>query len=267
MTLASSANTDAASAADGSASQGADATIGAAVAITLANVTNRATVPAGVSITAQNLAVAATVTVDGADTTATFGAQSVAGAGGGDVSVAGSFALAVVNHTTRAGLDGTVTLTGGDATLTAASVVSSTVKALPAGAGVTDAGDFGFGASVALNLITDRTGAEIADGGTLTGGRDVTLAATATDAAVTEARMGAAGGDVALSPGRRGHPVECHHVDPDRNRRSDAVGLALGHGDAEGDGRDDRVGRGARCRGRGDRPGPGADDREPHGDL
>ena len=200
MTLASSANTDASSAADGSASQGADATIGAAVAITLANVSNRATVPATLTLTARDLAVASTVTANGADTTATFGAQSVAGAGGGDVSVAGSFALAIVNHTTRAGVDGTVVLTGGDATLTAASAVSSTVKALPAGAGVTDAGDFGFGASVALNLITDRTSAEIADGVSLTGARNATLTATATDAGVTEARMGAAGGDVALAP-------------------------------------------------------------------
>ena len=172
-----------------------------------------------------------------------------------------------MNHTTRAGLDGTVSLTGGDATLTAASAVSSTVKALPAGAGVTDAGDFGFGASVALNLITDRTSAEIADGGTLTGGRDVTLAATATNAAVTEARMGAAGGDVALSPAVAVTLSNVTHLDPDRNRCADAVGLALGHRDPEGDGGDDRVGRRARCRGCGDRPGPGADDREPHGDL
>ncbi|MFK4837878.1 beta strand repeat-containing protein, partial [Microbacterium sp. ZW T2_14] len=198
--FASAANTDASSSADGSASQGSDATIGAAVAITLADVVNRATVPATLTVTAHDLIVSAAVTPNGADQTSTISAQSVAGAGGGDVSVAGSFALAVVNHATRAGVDGTVVLTGGDAALTATSTVSSTVKALPAGEGVTGAGDLGFGASVALNLITDKTTADIADGVSLTGARHVALTATATDAAVTEARMGAAGGDVALAP-------------------------------------------------------------------
>uniref|UniRef100_UPI0032217262 beta strand repeat-containing protein n=1 Tax=Microbacterium sp. TaxID=51671 RepID=UPI0032217262 len=198
--LNTSANTDAASSANGSASQGATATIGAAVAITLANVTNRAVVPAGVTIRAGSLAASATVTADGADTTATFGAESIAGAGGGKVSVAGSFALAVVNHTTTAGIDGTVVLTGGDATLTATSDVATTVKALPAGAGVTTAGQLGLGASVALALVTDTTAATIGDNVSLTGARNLALTATATDVATAEARMGAKGGKVALSP-------------------------------------------------------------------
>ncbi len=140
VALKTSANTDASSNANGSASQGATATIGAAVALTLANVTNRAQVPAGVTIHAHDLTVAATVTTDGADTTSTYGAQSIAGAGGGKISVAGSVAIAVVNQATTAGVYGTVVLTGGDATLTAGSTAATTVKALPAGEGVTSTG-------------------------------------------------------------------------------------------------------------------------------
>ena len=125
VTLASSANTDAATSADGSASQGATATIGAAVAITLANVTNQALLPAGDSVHAKALTVSATETVNGADATSTYGAQATSGAGGGKISVAGSLGLAVINQTTTAELAGPVVLTGGDATITAASDAAS----------------------------------------------------------------------------------------------------------------------------------------------
>ena len=123
------------------------------------------------------LTVSATVAVDGADATSTFGAQSVAGAGGGKVSVAGSFALAIVDHTTTASVQGAVAVAGGAAAITAASSVASTVKALPHGEGVVTT-EVGVGASVALNLVTDRTTAEIADAATLTGAAALTIAST-----------------------------------------------------------------------------------------
>ncbi len=59
------------------------------------------------------------------------------GAGGGKISVAGSLGLAVINQTTTAEVAGTVVLTGGDATITAASNAASTVKAEPTAGGVT----------------------------------------------------------------------------------------------------------------------------------
>ncbi len=199
VTLASSANTDAATSADGSASQGATATIGAAVAITLANVTNQALLPAGDTVHAKALTVSATETVNGADVTSTYGAQATSGAGGGKISVAGSLGLAVINQTTTAEVAGTVVLTGGDATIVAASNAASTVKAEPTPGGVT-ATNVGVGASVALNLITDTTTATLDDGVSLTGAANVTMSATAADAAITEAKMGATGGKVDIAP-------------------------------------------------------------------
>ena len=105
--------------------------IGAAVAITLANVTNQALLPAGDIVHAKALTVSATETVNGADAISTYGAQATSGAGGGKISVAGSLGLAVINQTTTAEVAGTVVLTGGDANIIAASNAASTVKAEP----------------------------------------------------------------------------------------------------------------------------------------
>src|SRR5690606_35297145 len=52
--LASDANADAASVADGAATDGGSAAIGAGVALTLANVSNRAVIPAWLTVAAQN---------------------------------------------------------------------------------------------------------------------------------------------------------------------------------------------------------------------
>ena len=203
VTLAASQNSDAATSADGSAVDGSSANIGAAVAITLANVNNTAQLPTGDTVTAHGLVVSAMETVPGtsgaADATSTYGAQSTSGAGGGNISVAGSLALAVVNQHTLAELDGTVALSGGDAAITAGSAASTTVKAEPTGGGVSST-NVGVGASVALNLITDTTAAQLSNGIAITGARNISLTATATDAALTEARMGAAGGSVAITP-------------------------------------------------------------------
>src|SRR5690606_26806814 len=86
-----------------------------------------------------------------------------------------------------------VELTGGDATLTAASRLASTVKALPVGLGaVTSGGSIGVGVSFALNLVLDETTAAIEADAVLTGARDLTMSAAARVDAATEARMGAA---------------------------------------------------------------------------
>ncbi|MGN6127474.1 MAG: beta strand repeat-containing protein, partial [Humibacter sp.] len=202
VTLASSQNTDAATSADGSASHGATATVGAAVAITLANVTNQAILPTGDTVHAHGLTVSATETTNGADVTSTYGAQSASGAGQGKISVAGSFALAIVNQHTLAELAGVVTLTGGDVTVAAGSNATSTVKAEPTPGGVS-ASDVGIGASVALNLVTDTTTAVLDDGITVTGAHDFTLPSSATELATTEAKMGAQGtgsAKVAVTP-------------------------------------------------------------------
>src|SRR5690606_16457654 len=141
---------------------------------------------------ANALVISATVTVVGTDDTSTVGAESASGAAA-SVSVAGSLALAIVNQQTYAGIAGVVELTGGDATLTAASRLASTVKALPVGLGaVTSGGSIGVGVSFALNLVLDETTAAIEADAVLTGARDLTMSAAARVDAATEARMGAA---------------------------------------------------------------------------
>jgi LPXTG-motif cell wall-anchored protein len=202
VTLASSQNTDAATNADGTASHGSTATVGAAVALTLANVTNTARLPVGDTIHAHSLTVSATETVNGADATSTYGAQSASGAGQGKISVAGSFALTVVNQSTLAELSGEVQLTGGDVAVTAGSDATSTVKAEPSEGGVS-ASDVGIGASVALNLVTDTTTALLDDDITVTGAHDFAVTSRAGDIASTEAKMGAQGtgsAKVAVTP-------------------------------------------------------------------
>ncbi|QTV78939.1 hypothetical protein KAE78_06970 [Microbacterium sp. NIBRBAC000506063] len=200
VTLATSANTDAMSAADGSATDGGTAAIGAGVALSVSNVRNIAIVPDWVVIQAHGLTVSATVTVVGDDATSTVSAEAAAGAAGG-VSVAGSLAIAVVNQYTIAEVKGTVILTGGDVLIEAASALSSIVKALPVGAGSTSTGSVGVGIAFALNLILDETFAALRGSAQITGANNLTMTANARVDAETEARMGASStGTAAVAP-------------------------------------------------------------------
>ena len=125
VSLATAANSDALTSADGSATieRGPPATIGAAIAITVANVTNSSTV-AGTVNAPTTLKSLVNTTPDAGHS---FTATATSGAGGGDVSVAGSFALAVVTILTRASVTGTVAALDAQA----ASSATTTVEALP----------------------------------------------------------------------------------------------------------------------------------------
>ena len=138
-------------------------------------------VAAGESITAASLTLSATTT---GSTASAYGATAVAGAGGptSKISVAGALGLNIVNLTTDAELDSPATLTGGNATLTAAADATSVASATPARPGWRHR-RWVWGPSVALNLITDTTTAVIDNGVTLTGADNLTLTATDTDAA------------------------------------------------------------------------------------
>ena len=164
VTIATSANTDTMSVADGSATDGGKAAIGAGVAVSVSNVNNLAVVPAWVTIQAHGLTVSATVTVIGTDAESTVSAEAAAGAAGG-FSVAGALAIAVVNQLTLAEVRGTVLLTGGDVRIDAASALTSTVKALPVGTGAAAKDSIGVGIAFALNLIVDETYAAIRGSG------------------------------------------------------------------------------------------------------
>ena len=119
--------------------------------------------PETLTVTAHDLVLSATVAVDRADDTATVSATASSGAAGG-VSVAGSVALALVDQETLAAIRGTVVLTGGDASLTAASKVAATARALPDGVGDSASGSVGIGVSFAIVLLDDTVTALVDDG-------------------------------------------------------------------------------------------------------
>ncbi|MGA7147550.1 MAG: hypothetical protein WBX17_03560, partial [Microbacterium sp.] len=220
LRVESAANTDARSGGDGSSvSSGGDANIGVGVALTLATTVNRSIVPATLSATAGDVVVSATVAADGDDVTGTYGATAASGAGGGNISVAGSVAIAIITTDTLATVLGTLALTSGDVAVAARSAIDGTVTALPHKAGdedgdgevegpggedfiggVSTEGDFGLGAAFVLVLDTHRTSALIGDDVVISGAQDVVVSAEATDAVTAEAKMGAKGGGVAIAP-------------------------------------------------------------------
>ena len=195
----SSASSDAKANADGSATTArgppSGTSIGAAVAINYATVTNSATV-AGTANGPATVRALVTIAGDGRHD---FGAAATSGAGGGKVGFAGSLAINIVHLDTHATVTGTVAAGAGSVELRAASNARSVAKALPANGGVTGASKLGIGASVALNLVDDTTTATVAAGATITG-NDLTLRASAAHDMSTDAQTGAAGGGVGVAP-------------------------------------------------------------------
>ena len=195
VTLSTSANTDGTAKGSGSAVDASSLNIGAAVAITLATVTNAAVVGTDATVNSHGLTLAAAMRNNAGDTKHSFDAEATSGAGKGKVGIAGSFALTIANVTTNAelksnGARAPPNMNSSDVTLSAASSVSSTDKAM---ANDKDAGTVGIGAGAALNIVFDTTTASIDDGAALTGAKNVTLSATDTDATTTYAEAGATG--------------------------------------------------------------------------
>jgi len=186
-----------ASASDGTGSTESGPSVGAAVAINLATVDTTATVTGTIT--------SAALTIDSgmADSgTHQFGANAKSGAAGAGVSVAASLGLNVVNLTSRAAIEDSATITvttDGDTSVQARSLANSTATAVPNKVAGPDA-SIGVGISVALNLITDRASAEIADATTdFSGGDEVRVVTTGGHMATTTAEAGAKG-DVGLAP-------------------------------------------------------------------
>ncbi|MBK8460096.1 MAG: hypothetical protein IPL43_07840 [Micropruina sp.] len=189
VTLATAANTDALTTADGTATieRGPPASIGVAVAITLADVTNSSTVAGTVNAPTTLKSLVNTAP----DATHTFTATATSGAGGGDVSVAGSFALVIATLATTATVTGTVNGSVLDAE--GASVAATTVEALP-GEDTGSATNAGIGASIAIAIVNDTTTATVV--GTVAGSPALSLSASQQHAVTTTARTGAAGGGI-----------------------------------------------------------------------
>ena len=213
VTLASSEDTDSTAKANGSATKGTTANIGAAVAINLVKITNEAIVDTDVIVNSFGLTLTAAMrTTGGADGKHTIDTESTAGAGSGKLGIAGSLALTILTITTTAEVKSNLSrgppaadnLHGHDLTLSATASVSSTAKAM---AKDTDAGTVGIGAGAAINIVGDTTTASLDDGAiflTTTGNTpgNVSLSATDTDAQTTYAEAGATAGansDLSLS--------------------------------------------------------------------
>src|SRR5690606_14756574 len=133
----------------------------------------------------------ATAASDGTDSLSTVGAEAASGASG-KVSIAGSVAIAVVDHETLAAVYGTLTLNSGDLNVTSGSELAVEVKALPVGAGSSGTGSVGLGLSCALAVVDASTRSTVEDGVAISQAGDVTIAATSDTTSTVEASMGAA---------------------------------------------------------------------------
>ncbi|MFI5455223.1 MAG: beta strand repeat-containing protein [Isosphaerales bacterium] len=164
--------------------------IGAAVAVNLVKASTEATIGAS-TINTDGVNVNAGMTV--ANPMNAFGATATSGAGAGDIGVAGSVAINIVNDTSQALIEtgAAVAANGGDVSLTSANNSTDTTLALPAGVATGDS--VGIGASLALNIITDTTQSEVQDGAALTNTGNVTVTASASHSIITWAQNGAAG--------------------------------------------------------------------------
>jgi hypothetical protein len=218
LTLAAINNTDGQIEAIGDAVGAADASgetppaaqigIGAAVAVNVVKARNDATLGVaahsvgGLALSALKRDVAGFM-ADPASTALredVYLAKASSGAGASKVGLAGSLALNLVDTQSVARLQGgSVTVTGtGAVSVLSDNRMRATAEALPVGAGASGA-SVGIGASVALNILANRSVAEIADGAALGGAGDLTLSARGTYASVTTAEAGSAGG-VSLTP-------------------------------------------------------------------
>ncbi|HEY4412851.1 MAG TPA: hypothetical protein VGN06_07620, partial [Gaiellaceae bacterium] len=199
-----SEDTDSTAKANGSATKGTSANIGAAVAINLVTITNTAIIGANDVISSNGLTVMAAMrTTGGSDGKNTLDTESTAGAGSGKLGIAGSLALTIATITTKAEIRSNATrgppgdnLHGQTLTLSAAASVSVTTKAM---AKDSNAGTVGIGAGAAIAIYTDTTTATIDDGATFstTAGQtpgNVSLTASDTDSATTYAEAGASAG-------------------------------------------------------------------------
>ena len=208
LTVSATNNGDAKAVADGSAvvagSNDAGTSVGAAVAINVANVTTNATIGDNAQVTAKGVTVEAKMreltSGESSDKTDTLSAEATSGAGGGKTGVAGSFALNVASVSSNATIatGASVSAGAGDLELTAEADSTDTAKALPSKDGASG-GKVGIGASVALNIVQQQAHAEVADGGTVSSAHDAKLGATSSHVATTQAKAGSKG-DTAVTP-------------------------------------------------------------------
>ena len=187
LKLSSSNNTDGTALTDGSA-VGSTTTvgIGAGISINLVKSANEASIGQGAVVSAHGVTLEALMTATpvsggGTDQTNTLDAEAKSGAGGSKVGLAGSLALNIADTSSQALIKtgASVNANGGDVVLSADDRTSTTGKALPADGGGASGGKVGIGASVAVNVVANRSTAEIQDTAQLTNPGNVTCRRTA----------------------------------------------------------------------------------------
>ncbi len=197
VSLQAKNNTDASAVADGSAtleSETSGTAVGAAVAINVADMSNRAIIGTGAIVNADgSVTLSATMKNVGGDQKNVFEAHSTSGASGGDTGVAGSFALNVSDATAEAAIrpSASITLSSDDATLTASNTSESSAVA----EADAESASTGVGASFAINAADNTASAKVENSAVLTGLDDLTLSATGSHKTTTTAESGAAAED------------------------------------------------------------------------
>ncbi|QCO54427.1 leukotoxin LktA family filamentous adhesin [Pseudorhodobacter turbinis] len=193
VSVSTSSANNAAVIADGSAVD-SDTGVGVALGINIAKVANDAVITSAVNAASASLSSLRPAAGNVFTTTAT------SGAGATDVGLAGSFALNLIDTQAmaRVASGSVVTVAGGAVSLAADNATQSRASALPTGGGASGK-SVGVGAGIAMNIASNRSTAEVSDGGVVTGADDLTLAASGTYAGVTKAEAGSSGG-VSVTP-------------------------------------------------------------------
>jgi hypothetical protein len=179
--------------------------VGVAVAINDTDASNTATVASTTgtaSLSAPTVSVQATTPTASSSDVHNDSASATAGASGSNVGVAGALALNFVSNTSEASVPtGSAVSIGsnGDVTFNAQDSVTEAATAQPAAGSVATGGKVGVGASLALNIATNTTQADLANTAQLTGANSLTLTANSNDTMTSTATAGASGG-VAVSP-------------------------------------------------------------------
>jgi hypothetical protein len=194
LTIASAASVSGDLTADGSAAD-SQIGIGVAVAVNAINKTNSAFLGTGTH-SANGVTLSAIQASDTSGVVAdAYVVKASSGAGGSKIGIAGALALNLIDAGASARIDGTASVDAGTgaSAITAEQDMSATAEALPSGDG-TSGGKVGIGASVALNLITATTLAELADAATFDNGQGLAVSATTGLSTTTKAEAGSAGG-------------------------------------------------------------------------
>ena len=204
---ASSTNNTSTTADSDATTSNATLSVGVAVAINDSVVSNTATVSntAGTtSLTAPTITVQAATptTSDPTPNILNSTASATSGVSGLNVGAAGALALNVVSNTSEASIpSGSTVAMNGDVTFNALDTATETASSQPpflAVGGV--GGKVGVGASVALDIATNTTLADLQNTAQLTGANDLTLNAGSNDTVSTNAVAGSSGGTVSFNP-------------------------------------------------------------------